>query len=106
MKGGFSLNTLDEVVVALCLDYERRASAIKDGVFGRRTLMEYRYLNFRILEAALEIAGERDAELFIKEIGERTGYAKSELYRLCEVNYKRKKSDIKRAIAIKLHLID
>lgn len=100
------MKTLDELIIALCLDYGRRRDAIRDGVYERRTLMEYRYLNFRILEAALEIAGERDAELFIKEIGERTGYAKSELYRLCEVNYKRKKSDIKRAIAIKLHLID
>ena len=100
------MNTLDEVVIALCHDYERRRLAIREGGYTRRTLMEYRYLNFRIYEAAAEIAGERDAELFIKEIGECTGYAKSELYHMSETTYKRKKSDIKRGVALKLHLID
>lgn len=100
------MNTLDEVIVALCLDYERRRAAIAEGSFGKRTLMEYRYINFRILEAAEETVGERHAERFIYEIGNKIGYAKSELTQMSELSYKRKKCELKRAIAEKLHLVD
>ena len=68
--------------------------------------MEYRYINFRIFEAAAEIATEELAVRFIYEIGNKIGYAKSELYQMSEANYKNKKSRIKRAIAEKLHLVD
>ena len=100
------ISTLDDVIVALCLDYERRAEAIEKGSYGRRTLMEYRYINFRIYEAAAEIAGDRLAERFIFEIGNKIGYAKSELYQMSEMSYKRKKLEIKRSVAEKLHLVD
>ena len=100
------MKTLDILVVALCRDYERRRRAIEEGSFSRRTLMEYRYINFRILEAAAEIVGERDAARFIFEIGEGIGYAKSELYRMSEADYKNKKCKVKRAVAQKLHLLD
>lgn len=93
-------------MVALCLDYGRRCAAIAEGSYGRRVLMEYRYVNFRIYEAAAEIVGENIAERFIFEIGRRIGYAKSELDGMSEVTYKRKKNEIKRAIAEKLHLVD
>lgn len=100
------MNTLDYVIVALCLDYHRRKQAISEGSYGKRTLMEYRYINFRIYEAAVETVGEGVAERFIYEIGRKTGYAKSELYQMSEVSYKRKKYELKRAIAEKLHLVD
>ena len=100
------MSTLDCVVVALCLDYERRAQAIAEGSYSKRTLMEYRYINFRILEAAEEIVGAVFAERFIYEIGREIGYAKSELAVMSEVIYKRKKGEVKRAIAEKLHLVD
>lgn len=100
------MNTLDELIVALCRDFERRKKAIAEKSYGARTLMEYRYINFRMLEAVAELAGEDDAECFINEIGSKTGYAKSELYRLSEATYKRRKSEAKRAIALKLHLVD
>lgn len=100
------MSTLDEVIVALCLDYERRRAAIAEGSYGKRTLMEYRYINFRIFEAAAEIAGERLAERFIYEIGNKIGYAAGELTQMSELSYKRKKCEIKRAIAQKLHLVD
>ena len=100
------MSTLDDVIVALCRDYERRAMAIARGGYKRRTLMEYRYLNAEIFDAAAECVGECDAPVFIAEIGEKVGYAKSKLYRLSETSYKQKKREIKRAIAIKLHLTD
>lgn len=106
IEGGGSLSTLDNVIVALCRDYERRETAIREGSYKRRTLMEYRYLNARIFDAAAEYVGERDALLLIKEIGEKIGYAKSRFYRISEGNYKLKKSEVKRAIALNLHLTD
>ena len=100
------MDTLDRLIVALCLDFERRCEAIKEKSFARRTLMEYRYLNARIYDAAVEIAGIRDGPIFIKDIGERIGYVNSELVYMSEVSYKRKKCEIKRAIAKKLYLTD
>ena len=99
-------STLDTLVIALCLDYQRRKSAIEGRSVGRRVDTEFRYLNFRIFDAAAEIAGEEDAEGFIQDIGERIGYAKSELWHLSEGTYKDYKRCIKDNIAKKLHLID
>lgn len=98
--------TLDGVIVALCLDYERRKSAIENKSFSKRTLMEYSYINKCIYDASRDIVGESDAELYIAEIGGKIGYAKSEALYLSEVSYKRKKSEVKRNIALKLHLTD
>ena len=98
--------TLDGVVVALCLDFERRKNAIENKSFCRRTLMEYKYINERIYEAAAEIVGEADAELYINEIGGKIGYAKSDMPWLSEGSYKRNKNEVKRNIAKKLHLTD
>ena len=101
------MNTLNDVVVALCRDFERRRAAINEKSFGRRTLMEYKYLNSLIYDAAAEVVGVRDALAFIREIGEKTGYIRSEMYfRMSESNYKRKKSEVKRTVALKLHLTD
>ena len=102
MKGG----TLDGLVVALCRDYERRRVAIEKGNFGKRTLMEYRYINFKMLDAAAEIVGLHQAESFISEIGERRGYAKCENPYMSEAAYKRCKAEIKRNIAVKLYLTE
>ena len=99
-------DTVDMMVVALCADYERRRSAIAERSVTHRTEMEYRYLNFKLLSAAEEIVGESRAELMIREIGERIGYAYSELYEMSEVSYKKKKQEVKSNIAKRLHLID
>ena len=98
--------TLDFLTAALCRDYERRREAIENGSFSRRTLVEFRYLNFKILEAAIEIAGEDDAEIYIREIGYSIGYANSEITDKSEVYYKKCKKCIKENIAKKLHLQD
>ena len=101
------LNTsVDAVVTALCLDYERRRSIIHEKSATKRTDTEFRYLNFKIYNAVSEISGERDAELFIKEIGDKTGYAKTQLDKLSEATYKHYKMLIKENIAKKLHLVD
>ena len=96
--------TLDGVVVALCADYPRRETFIERGILPKRCEMEYKYLNYKILEAACEVAGERLAHIFIKDIGERVGYAYTEAYYLSESTYKRQKKEVKLEIARKLHL--
>lgn len=98
-------STVDSLVIALCLDYERRAEAILKRTAPKRTDTEYRYLNFNIYEAAAEIVGERQAEIYIKEIGTRTGYAHTAIPFSGEVQYKTNKRLIKDNVAKKLHLI-
>ena len=99
-------STLDTLVIALCLDYDRRQAIILGGSATKRTDTEYRYYNFKIFDAAAEIVGEDMAELYIKEIGDRVGYAKSEADEVSEVTYKKYKRLIKDNIAKKLHLLD
>ena len=98
--------SIDKIVDALCLDYERRAKAICEKSVGRRTETEYRYLNFHILEAAEEVVGERFAKTYISEIGKGIGYAKTDIDCVSEVTYKSYKRLIRNAIAKSLHLID
>ena len=101
-----SEHTLDMVAAALCADYFRRAEAIAAGKLSRRTLMEYRYLNCRIFEAAMEQTADReDALAYIEEIGARRGYAFSR-FTVSEATYKRRKFAIKEGILTKLHLQD
>ena len=99
-------NTLDALVRALCLDYSRRARAISDKTVSHRTDTEFRYYNFKIFDAAAEVVGELDAELYIKEIGDRCGYAKSEFFIISEGTYKARKRAVMNNIAKKLHLSD
>ena len=100
------VGTVEMIVVALCADYDRRSKAISERSVNHRTEMEYRYLNFKLLEGAEEIVGEYDAPMMIEDIGIRRGYAKSDLYYYSEKSYKMKKQQIKNNIARKLHLID
>ena len=96
--------TLDAVIIALCADYSRRAVAIEQGAMPFNVTMEYRFLNYRILNAAMEAAGEKDALKFVSEIGQRRGYVDSETY-LSESVYKNRKKEVKENIAKKLSLI-
>ncbi len=104
LRGGRS--TLDSLIYALCDDYSRRETIIKDGSASRRTLLEMEYLNYKIYSAAAEISGDALAPVYIKEIGSNIGYAKSEDYSISEVTYKLRKSEIKKNIGRKLHLFD
>ncbi len=99
-------NSVYAVVDALCLDYFRRRDAIVAHTASHRTETEFKYLNFKIYDAAAEVVGEFHAELYIKEVGENIGYARSALYRLSEVTYKRYKRLVRENIAKKLHLTD
>lgn len=99
-------NTLDELVIALCRDYARRDRAIAERSARKRTDTEYRYYNFKIFDAVAEIVGERYAEAYINDIGRRVGYAKTELYFVSEVTYKKYKRMIMDNVAKKLHLCD
>lgn len=99
-------DSLDRLVTALCADYLRRDNLILGKGVGRRTEMEFRYLNFNMLSAAEEVAGEKSAEHYIKEIGERVGYAKSCIDEISETTYKQVKLRVKLNIARRLHLID
>ncbi len=95
-------DTLDGLVVALCRDFERRTRR-QDN---RRVAMEHKYINTRMLDAAGEVMGSRYAETMIREIGERVGYAASGIEDVSESTYKRKKAEVKLAIARKLYLIE
>ena len=99
-------SSLELLVTALCADFARREKVIKDGSASRRTLVEFRYINCKILEAAQEVVEERYARLFIKEIGENIGFANTKIDVFCENFYKTLKKEIKENIAKKLHLID
>lgn len=96
---------IDSVVVALCADYARRAEIISYGCATHRVEMEYKYLNYKIYEAVAEIVGEESAMSVIKDIGNKRGYAKSDAD-MCETTYKRRKQEVKYAIARKLSLCD
>ena len=68
--------------------------------------MEYRYVNYRIEEGALEICPPNCVDKFIDEIAMHRGYANSDIDCMSEVTYKRQKQEIKYNIARKLHLVD
>lgn len=97
--------TLDRVIIALCADYDRRKSAVAQKLVNPRCTMEYKYLNYRIYEAAAEIVGAAYAELYIDEIGRSVGYAKTAHPAAGEQTYKTEKQEVKHNIARKLHLI-
>ena len=106
MRDGRLDGSVDVLVSALCADYERRENAIESKSMTLRTDTEFRYLNFKIYDAVAECVGEDICELFIREIGSRTGYSKSAVDFMCESTYKIYKLKAKRAIAVALHLID
>ena len=98
--------SLDNLVSALCRDYERRRRALSAPGISFRTAAELRYINFKIHDAVAEIVGEEDAELYIREIGEHIGYAYSDVPDICERTYKTRKRAALTNIAKKLHLTD
>ena len=98
--------TIDFIIMALCADYQRRKEIICSGDSTYRIIMEYRFLNYRILNAATEVAGRGNAETFINEIGAGTGYTSSLLWRMSESSYKRQKQAIKCNIAKHLCLYE
>ena len=55
---GFS-DTLDFLIVAFCRDFETRERSIKEKSCQRRTLMEYEYINRRLVDAAREIVDRK-----------------------------------------------
>ncbi len=96
---------LETLIVALCRDYPRRAEVIKSRGAPYNVIMEYRFLNYRIMNAAIEIAGSRDALYFIYDIGQDIGYASSDLWVLSEVLYKQRKKEVRDNIARRLSLM-
>ena len=98
--------TLDAVIVALCADYERRERELREGNISYRVEMEYKYLNYKMLDAACEIVGCDYARTLISEIGTRLGYAKCADYEYSERIYKERKLETKSNIARKLMLRD
>ena len=96
---------LEGLIVALCADFCRRSKVIQDKSAPYNVIMEYRFLNYRIVNAAIEIAGSRDALEFIWDIGSGRGYAESELWVLSEAVYKQRKKEVKSNIARRLSLM-
>ena len=103
--GGMSAQeSLDLLIVALCADYQRRKEVIENRSARRRVDTEFRYLNFKIYDATAEIVGEELAELFIYEIGNKVGYANTEVDSMSESTYKIYKKKIKDNLSVKLYL--
>ena len=98
-------DTLDALIVAFCKDYFSRQEAIGNGKLGKRTRMEYEYINRRLEDAAREIVGD-DFEAYIKALGQSIGYAYSDVLDISESEYKKLKKEVKVNIAKKLHLLD
>ena len=98
------LKLIDDIVIALCADYERRKICAREESVPKRVRMEYLYINTRMLAAAGEIAGIYFAEIIIREIGSKTGYANSEIDSVSELSYKKIKQKAKRQIAKALYL--
>ena len=96
--------TTEGLVVALCADFGRRKRLIERKSAPYSVIMECRFLNYRMLDAAIQVAGERDAEIFIRDIGEGKGYASTDLYILSERVYKDRKAEVKIGIAKRLLL--
>ena len=100
MPGG-----IDDIIRALCADYLRRSQVITFRDAPYNVIMEYRFLNYRMMNAAVEIAGTRDAMQFIHDIGNSVGYAHSSLILLPEKIYKDRKMGVKSNIAKRLSLM-
>lgn len=96
---------VDTIVVALCADFDRRVEALHAGSVGHKVEMEYKYLNYKMLDAAGEIVGVESAIPYIREIGARIGYAKCHSSE-SERTYKTKKREVKYNIAKRLNLCD
>jgi len=105
MQNKSQIDTLDNLVKALCADYGRREKIIMNRDAERRVDNEMRYLNFKIFDAVSEIVGEARAPMFISEIAGSVGYAKSSVDCMGEGMYKRYKSLVKKNIAKKLYLV-
>ena len=97
---------LNDIIVALCADYDRRKQCALDSKMSKRVLMEYVYINSRLFDAAAEIAGPSFAEQYIYDIGNSVGYARTELYIFSEPTYKDYKARIKENMLKKLKFID
>ena len=97
-------HTLSAVIVALCADYQRRSVVIEKKNAPFNVIMEYRFLNYRMINAAMEIAGEKDAMAFITEIGKKTGHTRTDTF-MSEALYKDRKREVKANIARKLSLL-
>ena len=98
-------DSLLKLIVAICDDYERREALIRSMLLPRRVDMELRYWNYKVLDATVEVVGESNAEMFIKEIGNKIGYAKTSIEDLSESTYKIYKREVVENIARRLYLV-
>lgn len=98
-------STIDMIVKSLAADYERRADAIAKNELDPKVLMEYRYYNTKMFNAAAEIVGEKEAERYIYDIGNGKGYPKDEAIYISEPLYYKRKLACKRSIARALNLM-
>lgn len=97
---------VNNIIVAHCADYQRKKRAIMTRSCSRRVLMEYKYTNSRLFDAATEFIGSTYAEDLIFEIGNYVGFANTKIKCISESCYKRYKEEVKEVMAKKLYLID
>ena len=96
---------LYRVVCALCLDYDRRAEALKEKEGDMHTLLTYRYLNETIDRSIAEVCEEAICEEMRRDIGNYIGVSRTKLYYISNKTYKTRKRMSIEAIARNLHLI-
>ena len=93
------------IVCALCLDYDRRAEALKAQEGDTNTLLTYRYLNESIDRAIAEVCEEAIRNEMRSDIGNGIGILRTKIYFISDGTYKVRKRKSIEAIARNLHLI-
>ena len=97
---------LFDIVELLSRDYEWRKCVIKEKRMTPRVRTEYAYINAKLYSASQDIVGPQYADIFIHEIGNKIGFAKSRVDCMSEGTYKLYKTRIKLNMLRKLYLLD
>lgn len=106
MKKSLTRKRIEAVAISLCADYMRRKAFVENRLGERRVRMEYAYINAKLFDAASEIAGPNQAEIYISEIGQMIGYANSKIRNISECTYKINKERIKENVLRKIYYIN
>ncbi len=96
---------VNRLVVALCGDYERRASVLRRQAAAAEVLSRFCALNSAIDEAVAQVCEEGIRRQMREDIGAGRGARRSPLYYISEGTYKNRKRAAKYHIARRLNLL-
>ena len=107
MRSGILIpDTVGALVRALCLDYPRRREIIENHTAAGRVENELKYYNYKMYDAVAEVVEEKMVNDMISDIGQRRGYAYSDIAYISETTYKLRKQEAIYNIAKRLYLIN